>query len=745
MDRSQKAHPVSSITVGGGTKKILYALRTTVRMGVKNSAKALTSKNACKACALGMGGQAGGMTNELGEFPSVCNKSIQAQSTDMQPAIPEVVLQHPLSDFAELDGHDLEHLGRLNNPIYKAKGEDRYRVVDWEFALAKAAERLRITVPDRAMFYSSGRSSNEAGFLFQLFARAFGTNNVNNCSYYCHQATSVGLGTTIGTGTATVELADLEKCDLIIVIGANPASNHPRFIHKLKDCRDRGGRVIVINPAREAGLMRFAIPKSPRSLLRGGDWIASEYIQPRIGGDPALLKGVAKAIVEGGLEDRKFVEAYTTGYEAFEADLRSASWAVIEQSSGLDQQNIVKLAETITQSQDAVFAWGMGITHHTHGSDTVEAIASLALLTGHLGRPGAGLLPLRGHSNVQGIGTIGVKPVLSAEVFAAIERSFDIELPTAKGYDTFAGIEAAHAGKLDAAIMMGGNLLEATPNRQFAREALGRVDFRLFLTTTLNRGHVEGVEDGEVIVLPVTARDEEWEPTTQESMFNFVRLSDGGINRLDNVRPEVAILADLASRVLPDCPIDFAAFARHSRIREAIAEIIPGMAQLVDIEVAKREFHVAGRLLHTPHFNTPDGKGHFVVRPLPTLPQAGLMLTTVRSEGQFNSIIYEVTDSYRGGAGRMTAMMHPDDIAAAGFADGDRVCLVSDNGRMSGVTLKNYDVSRGSVIAYFPEANILVGNAVDPRSRTPAFKATPVRIEADFHLGSVDEVDSQLG
>jgi molybdopterin-dependent oxidoreductase alpha subunit len=722
---------VSNTTVGGGTKKILYALRTAQRIGLKNSAKALTSKNACKACALGMGGQAGGMTNELGEFPAVCNKSIQAQSTDIQQPIPVEVLTHPLADFAELDGHDLEHLGRLGTPIHKAAGEDRYRPVEWDFALARAAERLRATDPDRAFFYSSGRSSNEAGFLFQLFARAFGTNNVNNCSYYCHQASGVGLATTIGGGTATVELDDLTKCDLIMVIGANPSSNHPRFIHKLRDCRARGGEVIMVNPAKEPGLVRFASPKSARSMLKGGDWIASEYLQPRIGGDPALLKGLAKALIEGGYENRAFIAQHTAGFADFRAEAVATSWGEIEHGSGLDRDRIAAIAHKLADAKNAVFAWGMGVTHHLHGSETVEGIACLALLLGQIGRPGAGLLPLRGHSNVQGIGTIGVKPVLPADVFAAIERSFGIALPRTKGFDTLAGIEAAHAGRIDTAVIMGGNLLEATPNRAFAREALGRIGFRMFLTTTLNRGHVEGMEDGEVLILPVTARDEEWEPTTQESMFNFVRLSDGGIDRLDNVRPEVAILAELAGHVLPLSKIDFPAFARHRRIREAIAETIPGMAQLADIDVAKREFHIKGRLLHTPEFNTPDGKGHFVVRSLPLPHDGTLVLTTVRSEGQFNSIIYETTDSYRDNAGRMTAMLHPDDIAAVGFAEGDRATLVSAHGRLPGVTLKAYDVARGSVLAYYPEANVLVGTAVDPRSRTPSFKATPVRLERE--------------
>ncbi|MGN3973563.1 FdhF/YdeP family oxidoreductase [Tsuneonella sp. SYSU-LHT278] len=718
-----------SLTVGGGTKKILYLLKTAQKIGVVRAGKALASHNACKACGLGMGGQRGGMVNELGEFPSVCNKSVQAQSTDIQPAIPREVLEHPLADFAELDGHEIEHLGRLADPVWKAAGDDRYTVVSWDFAMERAAARLAQTDPDRTMFYSSGRSSNEAGFVFQLLARAWGTNNVNNCSYYCHQATGVGLGTTIGTGTSTVELADLEKCDLFILIGANPASNHPRLIHKLRDCRARGGQVIVVNPAKEAGLVRFAVPKSARSMLKGGDEIASDYLQPIIGGDAALLKGLAKAIIERGAEARAFIDRHTEGFAAYRADVEATGWDQIETGCGIARTRIDEIAGRIAEAENAVFAWGMGVTHHLNGCDVVEAIACLALLTGHIGRPGAGLLPLRGHSNVQGIGTIGVKPVLTGEVVEAIERSFGIELPKERGYDTLAGIEAAQSGRLDAAVVMGGNLLEATPDRAFAREALERVGFRMYLTTTLNRGHVEGMEAGEVIVLPVTARDEEWEPTTQESMFNYVRMSDGGIERFETVRPEVSILADLAERLLPDSPIDWAGFASHRTIREAIARSVPGMEALADIDVARREFHITGRLLHEPRFRTDSGKARFVIRRLPPPRAPGLVLTTVRSEGQFNSIIYERTDSYRGNATRDTVMLHPDDIAAVGMREGDRANLVSDHGRMDGVTLKAYDIARGSVMAYFPEANVLVGTAVDPRSRTPSFKATPVRIE----------------
>jgi molybdopterin-dependent oxidoreductase alpha subunit len=444
--------------------------------------------------------------------------------------------------------------------------------VNWDFAIAHAAAHLKTTDPDRSFFYSSGRSSNEAGFVFQLLARVWGTNNVNNCSYYCHQATSEGLATTIGKGTATVELEDLTGADLIFVIGANPSSNHPRFIHMLKHCRDRGGDVIVINPAKEPGLVKFAVPKSPASMLSGGTEIASDYLQPRIGSDIALFKGLMKAVLAIGAEDRAFIEAHTAEFEALKADLDTVSWSEIEGMTGLTQAAIERVATRYANRQNVVFAWGMGMTHHLHGVENVEAIANLALLRGMIGKRYAGLLPLRGHSNVQGIGTIGVKPVVSEQVFAAMEQAFGVTLGRAKGLDTMAGLGAAERGEIDSAVIMGGNLWGATPDTAFASRAMGAIGFKLFLTTTLNRGHVHGLGDGEVLILPVTARDEEWSPTTQESMFNFVRLSDGGIERLDNVRPETVILCDLAAQLLPQSPVPF----EPSRSIGTSARSLPG-------------------------------------------------------------------------------------------------------------------------------------------------------------------------
>lgn len=719
--------------VGGGPKKVLYTLRTVRRIGLKNSARALRAKNTCKACGLGMGGQLGGMTNELGEFPAVCNKSVQAQSTDIQPPLPPELFRHNLAELRELTPRELEHAGRLGNPIFKPSGGDHYREVTWDWALDYAAERFAATDPARSFFYSSGRSSNEAGFLLQLLARLYGTNNVNNCSYYCHQATSVGLASTVGTGTATVELEDLSGCDLVFIVGANPASNHPRLIHKLMACRDRGGEVVVINPAREPGLVKFAVPKSARSMIAGGTEIASDYLQPNIGGDIALFKGLARAVLAAGTEDRAFLDAHCEDSAAFIADITATPWEAIEAASGVARADIERVAAMYGRARKVVFAWGMGMTHHQFGARNVEYIANLALLRGMVGKPCAGLLPLRGHSNVQGIGTIGVKPVLPAEVFANIERELGVTLPRGPGMDTLAGLEAAHAGGIDCACFVGGNLYSATPDAAWARQALDSIGFKLYLTTTLNQGHLHGVDGSEALVLPVCARDEERQSTTQESMFNYVRLSDGGITRLENARPEVDILAALGQRLLPDSPLDFAAFADHETLRQAIAATVPGMEQLRDIGVAKREFHVAGRLLHTPAFRTDSGRARFQVHPLPE-PRAGdgdfpLLLASVRSEGQFNTMIYEERDSYRNGAARDCVLVGPEDMASLGLAAGDRVDVVSDVGRMSDLQVQPFDLPPGNVLAYYPEANVLCQRRVDERSRTPNFKSVPVRIE----------------
>jgi molybdopterin-dependent oxidoreductase alpha subunit len=717
--------------VGGGPKKVLYTLKTLARIGLLNSTKALTSRNTCKACGLGMGGQLGGMTNERQEFPSVCNKSIQAQSTDIQPEIPLEIFKHSLADFKELSGYEIEHLGRLNHPLYKPANSQYYQAIEWDNALVLMCERFKNTHPSRSFFYSSGRASNEAGFLLQLIARLYGTNNVNNCSYYCHQATGVGLKNVIGSGTATVSLDDVTLADCIFVIGANPSSNHPRFIHQLKNCRERGGQVIVINPAKEPGLVRFSVPKSAKSLLSGGSWIASDYIQPKIGSDYYLLTGIAKCLVEQQAFDKNFIDEFTLGFAEYQQKLSLIDWQLIVEKTGIEKSKIESIAQAYNKSQYCIFAWGMGITHHLQGVDNVEAIANLALLRGMVGKPGAGLLPLRGHSNVQGIGSVGVKPLLDDDIFTALENYFSIRLPETKGMDTLACIEAADRKEIDAALFMGGNLYSATPDSGWAESALDKIPFKVYLTTTLNHGHVHGMDNSEALILPVTARDEEWQSTTQESMFNFIRLSDGGIDRLHRVKPESWILCELAKGLFENSPVDFESLKQHKNIRQAIANTIPGLEALNQIDETKQEFTIGNRLLHQPAFFTKHGKAQFI---LPLLLSEKInnefpfTLASIRSEGQFNSIIYEETDSYRATNTRWSVLMNKQDADDLRMTAGDKITIRSAHGEMKDVTLFYFDLPRGNILAYYPEANCLIGTARDPRSQTPAFKSVAVTL-----------------
>ncbi len=716
-------------TVGGGTKKVLYTLNTVRKIGLKNTAKALLANNTCKACGLGMGGQHGGMTNELDEFPSVCNKSIQAQSTDIQPPIPSEIFQHSISELQELTSKELEHLGRLSQPLFKDRQTNQFREVSWSWAIDYAAKKFQKTLPEKTFFYSSGRSSNEAGFLLQLFARIYGTNNVNNCSYYCHQATSVALGSTIGTGTATVELKDLSGSDCIFVIGANPSSNHPRFIYQLTACRDRGGKVIIINPAKEPGLVKFSLPKSPRSLITGGSEVASIYLQPNIGTDLALFKGIAKYILENDQENSEFINNHTKDFTKFRDDIIATSWDTIIACCGISQKNIEHVAKIYCQSENAVFAWGMGMTHHQFGSDNIEYIVNLALIRGMVGKKNAGLLPLRGHSNVQGIGTIGVKPVLAPDVFEKIESELNVTLPTKKGLDTLAAMNEAYDGKINAACIVGGNLYSATPDSKWAKKALDNIPFKLYLTTTLNQGHIHGVENSEAIILPVAPRDEEKQPTTQESMFNFVRLSDGGIQRFPQLLSEVSIICALGKRVINSSLFDFSHLESHEAIRDYIGEVIPGFKKIQSIDQSKQEFHIDGRTLHQPLFSTPSGKAQLKYHPAPIHYSQQLLLTTVRSEGQFNSIIFHEHDTYRGQSRRDVVMINPDDMEQLGLVEDQRVDLISITGRLSNLLVKPFNIHPGNIMTYYPEANVLTNITVDDHSKTPAFKSLAITIE----------------
>ncbi|MZH42286.1 MAG: FdhF/YdeP family oxidoreductase [Nitrospinae bacterium] len=721
----------------GGWGAVRYSMKMANRAGgLWPMLKALASRNNCKSCALGMGGQKGGMRDEKNHFPAVCNKSFLAQASDMQGTLPENFFeQFDLPTLSTWSPRQLELSGRLTQPVLCEPQDEHYRPISWSEAIDRVVDNLESTSPDRSFFYASGRSSNEAGFLLQLFARLYGTNNINNCSFYCHQASGVGLNQSLGTGTATVELNDLDHADLIFLIGANPASNHPRFMRILMDARRRGGHVIVVNPAIESGLVNFSVPSDIKSLFFGSE-IASHYLQPHIGGDIALFKGIAKSLLEQSEEnpdlvDQTFINSNTQNFTEVEQDIRTESWDNIESASGISQAEIKKTADIYSKSKNTVFAWSMGITHHAFGVNNVQSIINLALMRGMVGKKHAGLLPLRGHSNVQGIGSMGVTPVLKKAVFDNLEAKFPVTLPKKSGLDTLACIESANNQEIDFSFNLGGNLYGSNPDSKFAQESLSKIGFSLFLNTTLNQGHFLG-RGKTSLILPVLARDEEPEPTTQESMFSYIRLSDGGINRYAGPKSEVKIIAELAHRLLKDSNLPWRELSHTGNIRELISSIIPGFEQMKNIGQTGKEFHIDGRILHTPGFPMPEGKAHFKVCPIPAVrgnKENSFILMTIRSEGQFNTVVYDSDDRYRGVSSRNVVLMNEEDTNRLGLNQGDIVTVRNNTGIMTGQKVHIYPIKPGNVMMYYPESNILVPRQFDPQSKTPSFKSIEVIVE----------------
>lgn len=721
------------VDAGGGVPAILYSLKKGQQAGgLWNLTRRLMSKNTCKTCAFGMGGARGGMRNEQGRWPEVCKKSIQAQAGDMQAGIPlSFFAQTPIEELARYTSAQMEALGRITHPLLAGPDDTHFRPVPWDQALDHVGEALRGAPPEEAFFYASGRSSNEAAYLLQLIARAYGTANIHNCSYYCHQASGVGLGQVYGSGTASVTLDDLEHADLALVVGANPASNHPRLIRYLVELRRRGGKVVVINPLKELGLVRFRVPSDVRSLLGGSD-VSDLYLQPRVGGDVALFKALLKGLVERDALDAGFVADATTGADAVLADARAASWSELLAACGVSRVEVDQTVEILAESRNGISMWAMGLTHHTHGVDNILGLANLHLARGWLGRPGAGLMPIRGHSNVQGVGSVGVSPRLKEAFARRLEEVYDIRVPAVGGQDTYASMEAAAAGRIRAAVLLGGNLWGSNPDLEWASRALRNIPVTATLSTKMNPGHVHG-RGQTAYILPVLTRDEESQATTQESMFNYVRLSEGGTPHVSgDLRGEVDAIASLAERVLGTDRFDWTRLRSHDQLRREIARVVPGYAPLADIGTTLTEFQIPGRTFHVPRFPTPDGRARFHVTPVPDLGLAEdqLALMTLRSEGQFNTVVYDEEDLYRGNSHRNVVMMNAGDAARRGLAEGQPVVVRSATGEMR-VEVSIVDIAPGSLAMYYPEANALVDRKVDPRSKTPAFKFIPVTVEPE--------------
>ena len=705
----------------GGFHSIRYVLSTARRAGgLLKMWRSMRTQNACKTCALGMGGQRGGMVNEAGVFPEFCKKSVQAMAADMQGEISESFFeQYSIAQLSSMSPKELESLGRLAFPIFAGPLATHYKRITWEEAFDIVGAAMHKTAPDRSFYYCSGRSSNEAGFIFQLMARLRGTNHVNNCSYFCHQASGVGLTSVTGTGTATVQLEDLSHCDLLFLIGCNPSSNHPRLLKSLLDIRRRGGKVIVINPLKEQGLCNFNIPSDLRSLLFGSK-ISDYYVQPNIGGDAAFFMGILKWLHENNSIEEEFVEKFVDDFSLVRQQAIECTWDDLESKSGVSVQHMAHIASLYASSNSAVFCWAMGITHVKGGVDGVRMIANVALSRGMIGKKGAGLLPLRGHSNVQGMSTVGVVPELKGSFAQAVEQHLQVQLPKTQGFDTMAGMSAAANHDVDFALCLGGNLAMANPDTAYAVKSMSNIKNVAYVSTTLNQGHCIG-RGGETTVFPVLARDEESQMTTQESMFNYVRRSSGGIKRIDGIKSEVQVLLEIASRGVPDFRWD--QFTKYESIRRLIAQCVKGYSP-------EKEHQISGRTYHKPIFNTPSGRAiahsiHWI--PEEPLQQNELRLMTIRSEGQFNTVVYEEEDIFRGQTRRDIIMLNREDAQAIGVEENVQILVCGPGGELN-VTARYVDISKGNCAMYFPEANILLSHEVDQESKTPLFKGTRITI-----------------
>jgi molybdopterin-dependent oxidoreductase alpha subunit len=722
--------PKPTVSAAGGLAALRYSLRKGREAGgLLKLYRRLRSRNACKTCAFGMGGQRGGMVNESGSFPEVCKKSIQAQAGDMQGLIPESFFrQHSIEELERWTSMQLEYAGRLGFPIASREGETHFRRIGWDEALDRIASDLGSAPPEQTFFYSSGRSSNEAAFLLQLLARAYGSRNIDSCSSYCHQASGVALTRMLGSGTATVTLDDLDETDLILLVGANPASNHPRLIVKLVDLRRRGGTVIVVNPLRELGLTRFRVPSKPRSLLFGSE-VSDIYLQPHVGSDIAVCKALLKGILERGGEDRTFLEDHVEGWDAVEADAKAADWDDLLRRCGLRREQIDRAVEAIVRAGKGMCLWAMGLTHHAHGVDNILALGNLAASRGWVGGRGRGLMPIRGHSNVQGIGSVGFTPGLKRAFVDRMAEAYGFSPDAEPGLDTFASMEAAAAGKIRTAVLMGGNLYAANPDLRWAGDALRKISTMAHITTKLNQGHIHG-RGRFNLVLPVLARDEERQATTQESMFNFVRLSDGGqAPPQSDLKSEVEVVSAVAARLLRPGPFPFDRMKSHRAIREAIASVVPGYDAIGAIDATHEEFQIAGRTFHEPRFNTKSGRLQATRTPTTTFEvgPGEFRLMTLRSEGQFNSVVYEEEDLYRGNTRRDVVMMNAADGERLGLVEDESVSVETSAGQMR-VVVAYADIPPGNLAMYYPEANQLVPRRVDRASGTPAFKSVAARI-----------------
>ncbi|EJM44860.1 molybdopterin-dependent oxidoreductase alpha subunit [Pseudomonas sp. GM33] len=679
--------------------------------------------------------------------------------------------RHSVTSLLEQSDYWLEYQGRLTEPMSYDAETDRYKPISWDDAFALIAKHLNgLSSPDQAEFYTSGRASNEAAYLYQLFVRAYGTNNFPDCSNMCHEASGVALSQSVGVGKGTVTFDDFEHADAIFVWGQNPGTNHPRMLEPLREAVKRGAQVVCINPLKERGLERFQHPQHPIEMLTNGDKPTNTaFFRPALGGDMAIMRGMAKFLLlwerdaqktgAPAVFDHAFLNEHSANVLEYLAVIDDTPWEQIVEQSGLTLVEIEQAARMYAKGKNVIMCWAMGITQHRHSVATIQEIANLMLLRGNVGRPGAGLCPVRGHSNVQGDRTMGINERPPAAFLDALERRFQFKVPRHNGHNVVEAIHAMAEGRAKVFIGLGGNFAQATPDSPRTFQALQSCDLTVQISTKLNRSHLTHGKDA--LILPCLGRtdidiqNEGPQAITVEDSFSMVHASNGQLQPLSNqMRSEPAILAGIAAATLGSHPVDWNwLVADYSRIRDLIAETIPGFNDFNEKVKNPGGFYL-GNSAGARQWNTASGRANFRPNALPkdlvhertratgVLPD--LIMQSMRSHDQYNTTIYGLNDRYRGVKGQRDVLfVNEADIIRLGFKPGQKADIVSlwDDGverRVKGFTLLAFDIPAGQAAAYYPEVNPLVPlESTGDGSHTPTSKFVAIRLEAASETGLI--------
>jgi molybdopterin-dependent oxidoreductase alpha subunit len=680
-----------------------------------------------------------------------------ASDADRRRADPDFFARHSLADLSQMTDRDLNNAGRLTHPLVLRPGDTHYHPIGWADAFRLVASELNaLASPNEAVFYTSGKVPNEPAFLFQLFVRQFGTNNLPDCSNMCHESSGSALTPTLGLGKGSVTLDDIHEAEVILIMGQNPGTNHPRMLTALQKAKKNGAKIIAVNPLIEAGLMRVKNPqdflnplKAVGTLLGDGAQLTDLYLQVRINGDMAVLRGILKHLLAaetatpGSVVDHAFINEYTTGAEAFLANIEQTSWADIETISGLTQVQLRAAADLIGPKKKLVTCWAMGLTQQKNGVQTIQEIVNLHLLKGAIGIPGAGTCPVRGHSNVQGDRTMGIWEKPKPEFLDALKTEFDFEPPRAHGLDTVAAIKAMYDGKTGVFFSLGGNFLSASPDTELVAEALRKQTLTVFVSTKLNRGHL--VTGKTSLILPcLTHADIDRQASGQqvtscENSMGVVSMNRGVLEPLQGeMLSEVAIVSGIALATLGTrSAVDWVGFTEnYDRIRDSIERVIPGFGRFNERVRQPGGFYLPNGPRER-RFTTPNGKANFTTTKLERtqLLPGQLVLMTLRSHDQFNTTIYDHNDRYRGVHGeRRVIFLNADDMAQRGIATKAVVNITShfegQQRHLERFIAIPYNIPRGNAAAYYPETNPLVPlTSVAKTSNTPTSKFVVITVE----------------